>query len=42
VLHDTAVSKQIWGLSGVDNSLVSRSAWANRIQVLSKLHLGSP
>jgi hypothetical protein len=42
VLHDTAVSKQIWGLSGIDNCLVSRSAWANRIQVLSKLHLGSP
>jgi hypothetical protein len=42
VLHDAAVSKQIWGLSGIDNCLVSRSAWANRIQVLSKLHLGSP
>jgi hypothetical protein len=42
VLHDTAVSKQIWGLSGIDNTLVSRSAWANRMQVLSKLHLGSP
>jgi hypothetical protein len=42
VLHDTVVCKQIWGLSGIDNTLVSRSAWANHIQVLSKLHLGSP
>jgi hAT family C-terminal dimerisation region len=42
VLHDTPFSKQIWGLGGCDNSLVSTSAWANRIQVLSKLHLGSP
>eukprot|EP00953_Heterococcus_sp_UTEX-ZZ885_P006336 3873-Heterococcus_DN1.PRE.1 len=29
-------------MAGSDNTLVSRSAWANRIQVLSKLHLGSP
>jgi hypothetical protein len=42
VLHDTAVSKQIWGLRCIDNCLMSRSAWANRIQVLSKLHIGSP
>jgi hypothetical protein len=42
VLHDAPLNKQIWGLSGIDNSVVSRSAWANRIQVLSKLHLGSP
>jgi hypothetical protein len=42
VLHDTIPGKHIWGLSGIDNSTVSKSAWANRIQVLSKLHLGSP
>jgi hypothetical protein len=42
VLHDTPPSKLIWGMVGSDNKLVSRSAWANRIQVLSKLHLGSP
>jgi hypothetical protein len=42
VLHSAAPSKQIWGMSGCDNTLVSRSAWANRIQLLSKLHLGSP
>jgi hypothetical protein len=42
VLHDTPPSKLIWGMTGSDNTLVSRSAWANRIQVLSKLHLGSP
>jgi hypothetical protein len=42
VLHDTVPGKQIWGLSGIDNSIVSRSAWAQRIQGLSRLHLGSP
>jgi hypothetical protein len=42
VLHATAPSKLIWGMGGSDNMLVSRSAWANRIQTLSKLHLGSP
>jgi hypothetical protein len=42
VLHSAAPSKQIWGLSGRDSTLVSKSAWANRIQQLSKLHLGSP
>jgi hypothetical protein len=42
VLHSAASSKQIWGMSGCDNTLVSRSAWANRIQQLSKLHPGSP
>jgi hypothetical protein len=42
VLHATTRSKLIWGMSGSDNSVVSKSAWANRIQVLSKLHLGSP
>jgi hypothetical protein len=42
VLHSAAPSKQIWGMSGCDNTLVSKSAWANRIQQLSKLHLGSP
>jgi hypothetical protein len=36
VLHDAPLNKQIWGLSGIDNCLVSRSAWANRIQVLAK------
>jgi hypothetical protein len=29
-------------MSGSDNSVVSKSAWAHRIQALSKLHLGSP
>jgi hypothetical protein len=42
VLHATTPSKLIWGMSGSDNSVVSKSAWANRIQVLSRLHLGSP
>jgi hypothetical protein len=42
VLHETVPSKQIWGLSGTDNALVSRSAWAQCIQRLSRLHLGSP
>jgi hypothetical protein len=42
VLHLTVPSKQIWGLNGIDNSVVSQSAWANRIRTLSKLHLGSP
>jgi hypothetical protein len=42
VLHETVPSKQIWGMSGLDNSVVSRSAWALRIQGLSTLHLGSP
>jgi hypothetical protein len=42
VLHDTVPGKQIWGMSGIDNSIVSRSAWANRIQLLSEVHLGSP
>jgi hypothetical protein len=42
VLYDTVPGKQIWGMSGIDNSIVSRSAWANRIQLLSKVHLGSP
>jgi hypothetical protein len=41
-LHDAVPGKQIWGMSGIDNSIVSRSAWANRIQLLSKVHLGSP
>jgi hypothetical protein len=42
VLHATVPGKQIWGMSGIDNSVVSRSAWAQRVQGLSKLHLGSP
>jgi hypothetical protein len=42
LLHKTAPSKLIWGMSGVDNNLVSKSAWASRIQALSKLYLGSP
>ena len=42
VLHAAIPGKQIWGMSGIDNSSVSRSAWAQRIQGLSKLHLGSP
>jgi hypothetical protein len=42
VLHKTTPSKLIWGMSGIDNRIVSRSAWAQRIRTLSKLHLGSP
>jgi hypothetical protein len=42
VLHAAVPGKQIWGMSGIDNSIVSRSAWAQRIQGLSRLHLGSP
>ena len=42
LLHTTEPSKLIWGMSGVDNTLVSESAWANRIQSISKAHLGSP
>jgi hypothetical protein len=42
VLHATTPSKLIWGMSGCGNRIVSRSAWASRIQTLSKLHLGSP
>jgi hypothetical protein len=42
VLHAAIPGKQIWGMSGIDNSIVSRSAWAQRVQGLSKLHLGSP
>ena len=42
LLHDSVPSKLIWGMSGVDNTLLSKSAWANRIQVISKAHLGSP
>jgi hypothetical protein len=42
VLHTGTSSKLIWGMSSSNNTLVSRSAWANRIQLLSKLHLGSP
>jgi hypothetical protein len=42
LLHDSTPSKLIWGMSGTDNNLVSKSAWSNRIQSISKLHLGSP
>jgi hypothetical protein len=42
LLHESTPSKLIWGMSGIDNSLVSRSAWANRIQSISKAYLGSP
>jgi hypothetical protein len=42
VLHATTPSKLIWGMSGIGSSIVSRSAWASRIQGLSRLHLGSP
>jgi hypothetical protein len=42
VLHAAVPGKQIWGMSGIDNSIVSQSAWALRIQGLSRLHLGSP
>jgi hypothetical protein len=41
-LHSSKPVEQIWGLSGVDNHLVSKAAWANRIKQISKLHLGSP
>jgi hypothetical protein len=42
LLHQTAPSKLIWGMAGVNNNLVSKSAWASRIQTLSKVYLGSP
>jgi hypothetical protein len=42
LLHESVPSKLIWGMSGVDNNLVSRSAWASRIQSIGKAHLGSP
>jgi hypothetical protein len=42
LLHGSTPSKLIWGMSGVDNELVSKSAWASRIQTLSKAYLGSP
>jgi hypothetical protein len=42
VLHAAGTGKQIWGMSGSDNGIVSRSAWANRIKHISLLHLGSP
>jgi hypothetical protein len=41
-LHDSTPSGLIWGMSGIDNELVSKSAWAKRIQTLSKAYLGSP
>ena len=42
LLHESVPSKLIWGMAGVDNNLVSRSAWASRIQTISKAYLGSP
>jgi hypothetical protein len=39
VLHPSKPGDHLWGLSGIDNHLVSKSAWADRI---SELHLGSP
>jgi hypothetical protein len=42
LLHESTPSRLIWGMSGVDNTLVSKSAWANRIQSISKAYLGSP
>ena len=42
LLHESTPSKLIWGMSGFDNKLVSKSAWANRIQTISKAYLGSP
>jgi hypothetical protein len=42
LLHPSKPVDQIWGLSGIDNHLVSKAAWANRIKQISKLHLGSP
>jgi hypothetical protein len=35
VLHATTPSKLIWGMRGSGYSVVSKSAWANRIQVLA-------
>jgi hypothetical protein len=40
--QDHEPSKLIWGMSGVNNKVVSDTTWANRIQEISKLHLGSP
>lgn len=42
LLHDSVPSSMIWGMSGLDNRLVSRSAWSKRIQSISQAHLGSP
>jgi hypothetical protein len=42
LLHPATPSKLIWGMSGNDNKVVSKSAWANRIQNISKAYLGSP
>ena len=42
LLHDSTPSKLIWGMSGTDNNLVSKSAWAFRIRSISKAYLGSP
>ena len=42
LLHPSKPVEQIWGLSGIDNHLVSKAAWGNRIKQISKLHLGSP
>ena len=42
LLHDSVPSRLIWGMSGTDNNLVSKSAWSNRIQSISRAHLESP
>jgi hypothetical protein len=42
VLHPSKAVGQSWDLSGTDNQLVSKAAWANRIKHISKLHLGLP
>ena len=42
MLHTTTPSRLIWGMSGVDNTVVSRSVWALRIQSISRAYLGSP
>jgi hypothetical protein len=42
LLHSSKPVVQIWGLSGIDNHLVSKAAWGNRVKQISKLHLGSP
>jgi hypothetical protein len=39
---DHEPSELIWGMSGVNNKVVSDTTWANRIQEISKLHLSSP
>jgi hypothetical protein len=42
LLHTSTAADEIWGMSGTDDTLVSKAAWASRIQDVSRLHFGSP